>query len=275
MSTDVVDLRSFYASPLGHVARRFVGRSIVTFWDDVTGARLVGIGYAVPYLTLLRDQAERTLAFMPATQGVVNWTAGGTATERSVSDTAAQRKSGSATPCKTGSASALVDPLLLPLDDASVDRVMLVHALESSENAEELLAECWRVLAPGGRIMLVVPNRRGLWARMDGNPFGHGTPFSRRQIERLMRATLFSPEKWAEALFMPPLQRTSILRSAALWEKTGTGLGLPFSGVHVIDATKQFYRRAPAKSKRAFALRHVLQPLPSPAPSAGRNLPQS
>jgi SAM-dependent methyltransferase len=253
MSTDVVDLRSFYASPLGHVARRFVGRSIVGFWDDVTGTRLVGIGYAVPYLTLLRDQAERTLAFMPATQGVVNWAA----------------SNGSASGHNSGSASALVDPLLLPLDDASVDRVLLVHALESSENAEELLAECWRVLAPGGRILLVVPNRRGLWARMDGTPFGHGTPFSRRQIEKLMRATLFSPEKWAEALFTPPLQRPSILRSAALWEKVGTGLGLPFSGVHVIDATKQFYRRAPAKSKRAFALRHVLQPLPAPAPSAG------
>lgn len=251
MSTDVVDLRSFYASPLGHVARRFVGRSIVNFWDDVSGARLVGIGYAVPYLTLLRDQAERALAFMPATQGVVNWAA------------------------TNGSASALVDPLLLPLDDASVDRVLIVHALESSENAEELLAECWRVLAPGGRIMLVVPNRRGLWARMDGTPFGHGTPFSRRQIEKLMRATLFSPEKWAESLFTPPLQRPSILRSAALWEKVGTGLGLPFSGVHVIDATKQFYRRAPAKSKRAFALRHVLQPMPAPAPSAGRTMRQS
>lgn len=251
MSTDVVDLRSFYASPLGQLARRFVGRNIVNFWDDVAGTRLVGIGYAIPYLNLLRDQAERTLAFMPATQGVVNWAA------------------------NTGSASALVDPLLLPLDDASVDRVLLVHALESSENAEELLTECWRVLAPGGRIMLVVPNRRGLWARMDGTPFGHGTPFSRRQIEKLMRTTLFSPEKWAEALFTPPLQRPSIMRSAALWEKVGTGLGLPFSGVHVIDATKQFYRRAPAKSKRAFALRHVLQPMPAPAASAGRDMRQS
>lgn len=246
MSTDVVDLRSFYASPLGHVARRFIGKAVLRFWDNVGGSRLVGIGYAVPYLSLLRDQTERCLAFMPATQGVVNWSSG------------------------SGSSSALVDPLLLPLDDASVDRVLLVHALESSENAEELLAECWRVLAPGGRILLIVPNRRGLWARMDGTPFGHGRPFSRRQLERLMRDTLFSPENWAEALFTPPLQRQSILRSAPMWEKLGAGLGLPFSGIHVIDATKQFYRRSPAKSRRAFALRQVLMPMPAPSPSAGR-----
>jgi SAM-dependent methyltransferase len=171
-----------------------------------------------------------------------------------------------------GSASALVDPLLLPLDDASVDRIMVVHALESSESAEDLLAECWRVLAPGGRLLLIVPNRRGLWARMDGTPFGHGRPFSRSQLEKLMRATLFSPENWAETLFTPPLQSQSILRSAALWEKLGAGLGLPFSGVHVIDATKQFYRIAPAKNRRAFAWRQVLVPVASPAPAAGRDL---
>jgi len=38
----------------------------------------------------------------------------------------------------------------------------------------------------------------------------------------------------------------------------------------VIDATKQFYRRSPAKSRRAFALRQVLMPMPAPSPSAGR-----
>lgn len=245
MTTDVVDLRSFYASPLGHVARRFIGRAVLRFWEDLSGARLVGLGYAVPYLSLLRPTAERTLAFMPAAQGVVNWTS------------------------REGSASALVDPLLLPLDDSSVDRILLVHALETSENAEEMLAECWRVLAPGGRILLIVPNRRGLWARVDGTPFGHGRPFSRSQLEALMRAALFSPEKWAEALFTPPLPRPFVLRSAAVWEKLGHGFGLPFPGVHVIDATKQFYRRAPAKSRRAFALRQMLAPMPSPAPTAG------
>jgi SAM-dependent methyltransferase len=245
-TTDVVDLRSFYASPLGHVARRFVGRAVLKLWPDARGLKLVGLGYAVPYLTLLRDGAERTLAFMPAQQGVVNW------------------------PAAQASASALIDPLLLPLDDASVERVMVAHALETSESAEELLAECWRVLAPGGRLMVIAPNRRGLWARMDGTPFGHGRPFSRAQLEALMRATLFSPETWTEALYCPPLTRPVVLRSAAALERIGAGIGAPFSGVHVIDATKQFYRRAPAKARRSFQLRQVLAPLPAPAASAGR-----
>jgi SAM-dependent methyltransferase len=246
MSTDVVDLRSFYASPLGHVAHRFIGQAVLRLWRDARGMRLVGLGYAAPYLNLLRTGAERTVALMPATQGVVNW------------------------PHDGPSASALIDPLHLPLGDASVDRILLAHAIEASESAEHLLEECWRVLAPGGRLLLIAPNRRGLWARMDGTPFGHGRPFSRGQLERLMRATMFSPDGWAEALFTPPLPRPSILRSAPMWEKLGARMGLPIHGVHVIDATKQFYRVAPAKRRRAFVLQPVLAPLAEPSPSAGR-----
>ena len=89
---------------------------------------------------------------MPAAQGVVNWPSPGL------------------------SASALVEPTLLPLPTASIDRVVLVHALEETESPDDLLEEVSRVLNPGGRMILVVPNRRGLWARMDGTPFGQGRP---------------------------------------------------------------------------------------------------
>ena len=73
MSLDVVDLRNFYAQPLGIVARRFVGRGVRSRWNDVRGLRVVGIGYPTPYLGLFREEAERCLAFMPAAQGVVKW----------------------------------------------------------------------------------------------------------------------------------------------------------------------------------------------------------
>ena len=56
-----------------------------------------------------------------------------------------------------------------------------------------MLAEVWRVLTPGGRLLVVVPNRAGLWARMENTPFGYGRPFSRKQLSRLMRDMQFSP----------------------------------------------------------------------------------
>ena len=158
MSIDVVDLRNFYAQRLGTVARHFVGRGIRQRWTDTSGLRVLGIGYATPYLGLFREEAERCLAFMPAAQGVVKW------------------------PTARPALSALVEELELPLPDAAVDRVLLVHALEMSHDATALLREVWRVLAAGGQLLAVVPNRRGLWARMDTTPFGHGRPYSRSQI---------------------------------------------------------------------------------------------
>lgn len=243
MALDVVDLRAFYASPLGHVARRFVGGVMLRFWPDCERQRVLGLGFSSPYLSVLGVGAERVLAFMPAAQGVVHWPADGP------------------------SASALVEPTLLPLPTASIDRVVLVHALEETESPDDLLEEVSRVLSPGGRMLLVVPNRRGLWARMDGTPFGHGRPFSRTQLESLMRAAEFSPENWAEALYVPPLRRRLFMRSAPAWERIGSGLSLPFAGVHVIDATKQFYRRVPLRAtRRSFAFRPILLPQPTPAP---------
>jgi hypothetical protein len=59
------------------------------------------------------------------------------------------------------------------------------------------------------------------------------------------------------------------MRSALAWEQIGAGLSLPFAGVHIIDATKQFYRRAPLRAtRRSFALRPVLLPHASPTPRA-------
>jgi SAM-dependent methyltransferase len=247
MSYDVVDLRDFYAQRLGTVARRFVGRGIRKHWADTRGQRVLGIGYATPYLGLFREEAERCLAFMPGVQGVVKWP--------------------SANPTLT----AMVDENELPLPDAAVDRVLLVHALEMSHDAPMLLREVWRVLAAGGRLMAVVPNRRGLWARIDITPFGHGRPYSRSQITQLLRETWFTPTSWAEVLYVPPISRGWFLRSAVAWERAGATISAPFAGVHIVEATKQVYRAIPARrEKRQLVpgLAPVLEPVLTP--STGR-----
>lgn len=248
MSLDVVDLRAFYASALGRVTRRLLSAALTRSWGDTAGQALVGLGYATPYLSLWEEKAERTLAFMPAAQGVVNW------------------------PRARASATALVEPLDLPLRDGSVDRVLVVHALEAVDNPAEMLAEVWRVLSPGGRALIVAPNRRSLWARVDNTPFGEGRPFSRGQINRLLRQALLTPERWHEALYMPPFDRRMVLRASSVWEQVGSRLGLPPAGVHIIDATKQLYRPATARPAKRLAFR--LQPVLAPAlPSPNRSAP--
>jgi len=243
MSIDVLDLRSFYGSPLGVAAQRFIGAAIDRRWASCAGYSVLGVGFAIPYLETLRKDAVRAFAFMPAEQGVVNWPACGR------------------------SASALVDITALPLPDSSIERVLVVHALEMSDHPYDFLSEVWRVLAPGGRMILVAPNRAGVWARMDSTPFGHGRPYSGSQLRTLLRETLFSPVYWGDALYAPPFVRPYLLRSAPMFEKIGAKLSLPVAGVHIIEATKQVYR--PALTRRTGRRRATVF---QPALAAGRRI---
>jgi SAM-dependent methyltransferase len=237
----VVDLRNFYSNRLGIVARHLISRGIRQHWQDTRGLRVLGVGYPIPYLGVFREEAERCLAFMPATQGVVKW------------------------PTARPALTALVDEFEMPLPDAAVDRVLLVHVLETSRDASAVLREVWRVLASGGRLLAVVPNRRGPWARVDTTPFGHGRPFSRPQITQLLRETWFTPVSWSEALYVPPIERGWFLRSAVAWERAGATISAPFAGVHLVEATKQVYRAVPERRERR-QLVPALEPALAPSP---------
>jgi len=226
MALDVIDLRDFYSRRLGVVARRLINRGIRARWREAQGMRVVGLGYTTPYLGLFREDAERCVAFMPAAQGVLKW------------------------PTARPALSALVDEFALPVPDSGVDRVLLVHALEMSDDPARLLREVWRTLVPSGRMLIVVPNRRGVWTRTARTPFGQSRPYSRAQITQLLRETWFTPTEWGEALFVPPVSAGWFLRSAIAWERVGSAVSLPFAGVHIVEATKQVYRGIPITRER-------------------------
>jgi len=221
MNMDVIDLRDFYGRPLGHVARRLIALRVRRLWPNVTGLNVLGLGFATPYLGGFLNDATRVIGLMPARQGVMRWPSEGR--------------------CLTG----LVDENELPLDDESMDRVLVVHGVEASESLRVMLRQIWRVLAPGGRVLIIVPNRRGLWSRREATPFGHGQPFSRRQITQLLRESMFSPMGWDHALFVPPFDWRPLVRSANIWERIGYFLWPRFSGVILVEAVKQIYSATP------------------------------
>ncbi len=234
MRIDVIDLRDFYERPLGDMVLRVVRRQLLSIWPSVQGLDLAGLGYASPYLDVYRGQAQRILNFMPAAQGVSRW------------------------PTEGASSTALVDEVSLPLPDAFVDRLILVHCLENSEAVQPLLREIWRVLSPSGRLLIVTPNRRGLWACVDRTPFGHGRPYSRGQLTQLMRDAMFTPIRWSRSLYAPPFGFGLMMRSAAAWESVGARLWPRFSGILMLEASKQIY----AVSAEPRRLR-VLRPVPA------------
>jgi SAM-dependent methyltransferase len=231
MRPDVTEFCTFYASPLGQMALRFVARNIRTLWPDVRGCAVVGLGYAAPFLNMFQGEARMTAALMPEGQGSVPW------------------------PRDEPRRVALVSEAQLPLADLSVERMLLVHCLEMCDPAEPLLREVWRVLAPEGKLIIVTPNRRGLWARADSTPFGHGRPYSRRQIDKLLCGAMFTPLTCSPALFAPPLRWRWSHGSAPVWEGAGRALWPAFSGVLVVEAAKQIYALAPDGEAEPSSLR--------------------
>jgi SAM-dependent methyltransferase len=229
------------------MARGLIASRIAAHWPQAGGDRMLGIGYATPYLEPFAARSERTLAFMPAAQGVMNWSSDG------------------------GNLAALVQEDDLPLNDASIDRILLVHCLETSANARDLLRELWRVLAPGGKLIIVVPNRRGIWARVEKTPFGYGRPFSRGQLASLLRDTLFSELATSGALYAPPFANRLFLHSGRGWDRLGRLLWPAFPGVWIVEATKLVYQGLPARrsSRRMPALRPALIPAGGSGAAAG------
>ena len=239
---DVVDLREFYASELGRAVRRLVAARIVPRFRPAPDQMVLGLGYAAPYLEDLVPRHERALAFMLARQGVIHW------------------------PGEGDIRAALVDEYDLPLLESVADAVVVAHGLELADDPLEMLQEIWRVMAPQARLYLVVPNRRGIWSASEATPFGYGQPFSRSQLQSLLKEARFTVTNWDQALFLPPLRAAALIRAGEALEWPMMRLMGRFSGVLIVEAMKQVYAFSSGKRARRLVprLRPVLLPAPQP-----------
>ncbi len=239
MYTNVIDLKEFYSTVQGRVVQRILRQNIRNFWPEVKGQRVVGLGYAVPYLRCFMGEAERVIGLMPMQQGAVFW------------------------PPEGKGLVSICDEAELPIETNSVDRLLIIHTMNSVENVDVLLQEAWRVLVGQGRLIVIVPNRSGIWARMDNTPFGHGTPYSLGQIRNFLKQYMFVPERTERALFFPPASSHLMLTLSAAWERIGRKLFNAFGGVNIVEATKQLYAGTPVGASVAVRRRFLTTPKPA------------
>jgi SAM-dependent methyltransferase len=239
---DVVDLREFYQAARGQSAAGLIGRALRPRMRFHAGQTVMGLGFAHPYFETVLPADVVSFSFMMARRGVLHWPPG-----------------------EAGRA-ALVDECELPLLESVVDHAVVVHGLELADSPLDMLHEVWRVLAPQGRLYLVVPNRRGLWSSSESSPFGHGQPFSRSQLLALLKEARFSVTWSKEALMLPPFGGASILKAASAVETVSARVLGRFAGVIVVEAMKQVYAFSSGKRARRFVprLRPVLLPAPQP-----------
>lgn len=250
MYLDVQDMKNFYyRTNLGRVAQRAIREQVACFWSPLKGETVVGFGFAVPLLRPFLKDARRVVALMPGPQGVMHW------------------------PVGQPNVAVLCEETLWPLQSGQADKLIVLHGLETSENPSALLEECWRVLAPGGRALFVVPNRAGIWSRRDRTPYGFGRPYSLPQLEAQLKRHNFSPEKHLAALFAIPSEKRFWLKAAKMMENIGRRVSGRFAGgVLMVEATKQVY--APKPKGRGIKVSSPLRaPTAAPAGAVGRLTP--
>ncbi len=247
MHLDVLDLRTFYyRTRLGRAAQKAIRDQMLALWPTAERQNVVGFGFSAPLLRPYLDQARRVIALMPGQQGVMPWPAG------------------------LPNVAVLCEETLWPIETDSVDKLIVMHGLETSENPTDLLDECYRVLAPEGRGLFIVPNRAGLWARRDGTPFGFGRPYSLGQLETQLSQIGLKPKRHLAALYQPPAETPFWMKTGQILERFGKTISNQFAGgVLMVEVTKQV--PAPPRPGLSEAVRRPLRVLdgltqPEPKP---------
>lgn len=242
-SLTAYDLKSFYNKLAGQVIRKIIRTKILDLWPETKNLSVMGYGYSLPYLRPYLDKASAVYNVIPAQLGVHQW------------------------PPEGKNLVCLSEESALPLPTNSVDRIVMMHALEFLDDPEDSFAELWRVLKSTGRIIIIVPNRMGLWARADWNPFGQGKPYSARQVESFLKDNLFVHERTTHALFSPPFQSPLLMRMAHVFEAVGRVLYPALGGVTIIEASKQLYagKGTAVKSKMPSMIKKTVPSKPIPS----------
>lgn len=251
MLIDVLDLRAFYYERLlGRVVQRALRDRLAEWWppESCTGMTVAGFGFAAPMLRPWLPRARRVVVLMPGGQGVMAW------------------------PVGMPNHSVLCHEDAWPLETGSVDRLVLLHGLEVADQAASVLSEAGRVLGPGGRLVVMVPNRAGLWARSEGTPFGFGRSYSAGQLEAHARQAGFTVERTGAALYIPPSDRRFWLRSAQFWERSGARISkVLIAGILLAELTKKSRGLVgPAAPATVPSPLEVLEGIARPRPAGAR-----
>ncbi len=239
MLEDVQTVADFYATGRGRVVARLLRRHLSTLWPDLSGQTLLGLGYTAPFLGLWRQQAAACI------DGV----------------TAASSPAPVAIAPVAG---CLLHDELLPFPTSCLDRVLMVHALETAADGQAMLRAALHALRDDGRLLIVVPNRNGLWAHSESTPFAEGAPCSTGRIERMLARALFRVERMEGALYCPPADLRPLLRFGRALEAAGRHVSPRLAGVLVVEAVKDIHAAIPASPLRApirVPVRRVLLPL--------------
>jgi len=137
------ELALFYQSPNGQRLDKEIASHLEGFLEDVNMPKrhVLCVGHPGPKGVPIFEQGKSFSVLTPGFQGQNKIVTGGL------------------------NRTTLGDEAHLPFMEASFDIAMICHAIEYMEDPMSFFEELWKVLSPGGKIILMVPNRAGGWKK--------------------------------------------------------------------------------------------------------------
>lgn len=212
---NTLDIKAYYQSALGCITQMSIEHILETLGHTVDirlQERFVSLGYVIPFLF----PENVNPVFFPAQIGAIPWPL-------------------------NKNVCCLIDEKRLPLANQSVDLMYIIHGFEFIHNVKAFLEECRRVLKNTGKIVIIVPNRRSLWAHNIKSPMGFGHPYTLTQLRNLCDIHGWHISKYARGLYSPPYNSDFNLSISPLLDRCGRFLSGKFSGLIGIEICKKEY----------------------------------
>jgi lauroyl/myristoyl acyltransferase/SAM-dependent methyltransferase len=168
---------------------------------------------------------------------------------------------------------ALADLRWLPLRSESVDLVYSMGTIEHFEDYETAVAEIYRVLKPGGRAIVGVPNKLDPFLRpalvqalrlFGAYPYGLEKSFTSAELRRLLEAAGFQAKALSGVLFIPGWLRMidlALHARGSRFERATRWLVRPFESL---------FRRFPAVRRHGYLIAWAVEKPRAGAPAPGR-----
>ena len=128
MHLDVENLNNFYSDSLiGQFTKKRLQESVKKLWGSQITGQIAGYGFTPPILSLFLNSSKQILCLMPGQQGVMAW------------------------PEAENNCSVLIEETSWPIETSSIDRLVVLHGLETSEKLKDLFTTIYQKFLDVGK----------------------------------------------------------------------------------------------------------------------------